>query len=127
MLRFERSRVYFDVVKLSRNKLREFDLPYELTRKSASELAQLIRSRAISSVEVVTEYFERIEKLNPSLNAVVTLAEDAIDRARAADIVLATMQKARRAGSLESSAMIAQRHAIRSRTPAIAVCPQRAC
>ena len=88
LLRFERSRVYFEVVKLSSNKLREFDLSYELTRKSASELAQLIRSRAISSVEVVTEYFERIEQINPSLNAVVTLADGAIDHARAADIAL---------------------------------------
>ena len=88
MLRFERSRVYFDVLKLSRNKLRESDLSYELTRKSVSELAELIRSRAISSVEVVAEHFERIEKLNPSLNAIVTLANDTIDRARAADIAL---------------------------------------
>jgi amidase len=51
-------------------------------------LAELIRSRAISSVEVVAEHLERIEQINPSLNAVVTLADDAVDRARAADIAL---------------------------------------
>ena len=51
-------------------------------------MAELIRSRAISSVEVVAEHFERIEQINPSLNAIVTLADDAIDYARAADIAL---------------------------------------
>ena len=48
----------------------------------------MIRSREISSVEVVAEHFERVEQINPSLNAIVTLADDAIDRARAADIAL---------------------------------------
>src|SRR5438105_5672055 len=60
----------------------------ELTTKSATELASLIRSREVSPVEVIDAHLRRIEQINPSLNAIVTLAEDAIDRARAADIAL---------------------------------------
>ncbi|HEX5707512.1 MAG TPA: amidase [Pyrinomonadaceae bacterium] len=57
-------------------------LSEELTRLSASRLAALIRRREVSPVEVVAAYLRRIEKLNPLLNAVVTLAPDAIERAR---------------------------------------------
>lgn len=53
----------------------------ELTAKSASELVALIRARAVSPVEVVEAHLRRIEQLNPKLNAIVTLAPDAIDRA----------------------------------------------
>jgi len=54
----------------------------ELTNKSATELVALIRARAVSPVEVVEAHLGRIEELNPSLNAIVTIAEDALDRAR---------------------------------------------
>ena len=47
-----------------------------LTRKSARELASLIRSRAISPVEVLDAHLTVIERLNPKLNAIVTLAAD---------------------------------------------------
>src|SRR2546422_4176032 len=60
----------------------------ELTTKSATELALLIRSREVSPVEVIDAHLRRIESINPSLNAIVTLANDAIDHARAADIAL---------------------------------------
>src|SRR5213080_4031764 len=60
----------------------------ELTTKSATELAALIRSREVSPVEVIDAHLRRIEQINPSVNAVVTLADDAIDRARASDIAL---------------------------------------
>src|SRR2546422_1012873 len=60
----------------------------ELTTKSATELALLIRSREVSPVEVIDAHLRRIESINPSLNAIVTLANDAIDHARAADITL---------------------------------------
>jgi Asp-tRNA(Asn)/Glu-tRNA(Gln) amidotransferase A subunit family amidase len=52
---------------------------------SAVKLAALIRSRGASPVEVVEAYLRRIERLNPSLNAVVTLAPDALERAREAE------------------------------------------
>jgi len=64
------------------------DLPEELTTKSATELAALIRSRAASSVEVVEAHLRRIEQVNPSLNAIVTLTVDAIEQARTADAEL---------------------------------------
>ena len=57
-----------------------------LTRKSARELASLIRSRAVSPVEVLDAHLAAIERLNPKLNAIVTLAADqARDAARAAE------------------------------------------
>jgi amidase len=57
----------------------------ELTAKSATELANLIRSRAVSPVEVVEAYLRRIERLNPALNAIVTLSPAVLDQARAAE------------------------------------------
>ncbi len=50
----------------------------------------MIRARTISPVEVVAAHWQRIERINPSLNAIVTLAPDALDRARAAESVLAS-------------------------------------
>jgi amidase len=56
-----------------------------LTRKSARELAQLMRNRAVSPAEVLDAHLSVIERLNPRLNAIVTLtAEKALDAARAA-------------------------------------------
>lgn len=57
----------------------------DLTAKSATELAAQIRTRRISAVEVVEAYLKRIGQVNPSLNAIVTVAADALDCARAAD------------------------------------------
>ncbi len=55
------------------------------TAKSATELASQIRTRRISAVEVVEAHLKRIEQVNPELNAIVTIANDALDRAREAD------------------------------------------
>jgi amidase len=49
---------------------------------SAAELARLIRARAASPVEVVEAHLLRVESVNARLNAVVTLAPDAPERAR---------------------------------------------
>ncbi|HEX8137785.1 MAG TPA: amidase [Pyrinomonadaceae bacterium] len=62
----------------------EGKLEEELTSSSASKLAHLIRAGTVSAVEVVEAHLRRIERLNPQLNAVVTLAPDALDRARQA-------------------------------------------
>lgn len=70
----------------------------ELTTVSASELARLIGARAVSPVEAVEAYLRRIEGLNPTLNAVVTLAHDALERARQAE---ATLSSGEAAGALE--------------------------
>ena len=57
-----------------------------LTRKSARELARLIRTRAVSPVEVLDAYLAVIEALNPKLNAIITLAaEQARDAAKRAE------------------------------------------
>jgi amidase len=57
----------------------------ELTRLSAARAAELIRGRELSPVELMKAYLHRIESLNPSLNAVVTLAADALAHAREAE------------------------------------------
>jgi Asp-tRNA(Asn)/Glu-tRNA(Gln) amidotransferase A subunit family amidase len=61
----------------------------ELTRLSAAELARRIRAREVSPVEAVEAYLRRVERLNPTLNAVVTLAPDALERAREAEAAAA--------------------------------------
>ena len=52
---------------------------------TATELSERIKTRALSPVEVVTAHLERIEAINPKLNAVVALADGAMDRAREAE------------------------------------------
>ncbi len=47
----------------------------------ATELARLIRERALSPVEVLDAHLARIEAVNPKVNAVVTLAADEARRA----------------------------------------------
>jgi Asp-tRNA(Asn)/Glu-tRNA(Gln) amidotransferase A subunit family amidase len=66
------------------------DEPDELTKKSATELVALIRSRTVSPVEVAEAHLKRIEELNPSLKAIVTVATDVIDRARDAEDAVVT-------------------------------------
>lgn len=62
----------------------------ELWRMSAIDLAEAIRSRQISSQEVIEAQLRRIEAVNPSINAVtVVLAEQALQAAKAADRVVA--------------------------------------
>ena len=51
----------------------------------ATELADRIRTKDLSPVEVMSAHLERIEAVNPKLNAIVTLADDAMDRARDAE------------------------------------------
>ena len=62
----------------------------ELFYASATTLARRIRDRELSSEEVVQAHLQRIEAVNPRLNAVVQLAgEQAVEDARAADAALA--------------------------------------
>jgi amidase len=57
-----------------------------LARKSARELAGLIRRRAVSPLEVLEAHIAAIELINPKLNAVVTVAaEQARQAAHAAE------------------------------------------
>ena len=57
----------------------------DLIRQSLETIAAMIRSREASPVEIVEAHLERIERLNPQLNAIVTLAPDAIESAREAE------------------------------------------
>jgi aspartyl-tRNA(Asn)/glutamyl-tRNA(Gln) amidotransferase subunit A len=51
----------------------------------ATKLAELIRTREVSPVEVVQAHLDRIEAINPKLNAIITVAGDALEAARAAE------------------------------------------
>lgn len=53
--------------------------------QDASSLAELIRTRQISPVEVMKAHLDRIETLNPEINAIVTVAENAVEAAKAAE------------------------------------------
>ena len=61
----------------------------ELTRLSAARAAELIRGGELSPVDLLKAYLQRIESLNPRLNAVVTLAADAAESAREAEAAVA--------------------------------------
>ena len=78
----------YESVKNTERAHRLIQLSDEITSKTATELAGLIRSRAVSPVEVIAAHLERVERINPTLNAIVTLADDALDLARAAEAEL---------------------------------------
>ena len=61
-------------------------LDSQLVDRSAVELAAMIRDRELSARELLTACLERIDAVNPHVNAVVTLVpEVAFDQATAAD------------------------------------------
>jgi amidase len=60
-----------------------------LTMRSATELARLVQGREISAHELIAATLAQIERVNPALNAVVTLNERALDDAHAIDARLA--------------------------------------
>ena len=60
-----------------------------LLRTSATQLALMIARREISSVALVQAHLDQIAKVNPIINAVVQIAPDAMERARAADAAIA--------------------------------------
>jgi len=62
----------------------------ELWALSATELAQRIKTRAVSSREVMQSHLERLDVVNPRINAIVDWrADEALTEADAADAVLA--------------------------------------
>jgi amidase len=62
----------------------------DICQLSAVELARLIRAKELSAREVVAAHLAQIERLNPGLNAIVTLvADQAMERAWLADEDLA--------------------------------------
>jgi amidase len=62
----------------------------ELWRMSATELAEAIRFKEVSSQEVIDAHLRRIEAVNPAVNAVtVVLCEQALEAAKVADRAVA--------------------------------------
>src|SRR5438046_608811 len=61
----------------------------DLLSKSLNEVVHLITSRALSSVDLTQTYLNRIEEANSSVNAIVTIAPDILERARHCDSELA--------------------------------------
>ncbi len=65
------------------------DDPAEIAFLPAAELGRLIRARQISSMELTELYLERLVRLDPQLECVITLTEErAFDQARKADVEL---------------------------------------
>ncbi len=65
-------------------------MPTNICHLSASEMARLIRAKELSAGDVMRAHLAQIERINPSVNAIVTLAaEQAMERAAAADERLA--------------------------------------
>lgn len=57
----------------------------ELFYQDATKLAELIRAKEVSPVEVMRAHLDRIQEVNPRVNAVVTVADDALQAAKAAE------------------------------------------
>ena len=65
-------------------------LNIEFCFKTAVEIAELIRNKEVSAVEVMEAHLQQIEAQNPQVNAIITLLPDlAMEKARAADAELA--------------------------------------
>jgi len=57
----------------------------EIILSDATKLAELIRTKEVSPVEVVQAHLDRIAAVNPKINAIVTLADGALKAAKAAE------------------------------------------
>jgi aspartyl-tRNA(Asn)/glutamyl-tRNA(Gln) amidotransferase subunit A len=57
----------------------------DIIYSDATKLAELIRTKEVSPVEVVRAHLDRIEAVNPKINAIVTLADGALEAAKAAE------------------------------------------
>lgn len=61
----------------------------DLSLESMTTLAALIGNRKVSPVEVLQAHLDRTNQINPRLNAIVTLAPDAMDQAKEAEAAVA--------------------------------------
>ncbi len=60
----------------------------DIVFSDATQLAALIRSRQVSPIEVMQAHLDRIAAVDPKINAIVTVAERALDDARAAEAAI---------------------------------------
>ena len=51
----------------------------------ASRIAELVANRELSPVEVLQTHLDRIAEVNPKVNAIVTMADGALDAAKKAE------------------------------------------
>ena len=58
----------------------------ELIYQDATKLAELIRTKEVSPVEVVQAHLERIAAVDPKVNAIVTIADSALAHAKTAEM-----------------------------------------
>ena len=61
----------------------------EISELSATQIAQLVASFELSPVEVVNTALEQVDRYNPTLNAIVTINDRALDDARRLESALA--------------------------------------
>jgi aspartyl-tRNA(Asn)/glutamyl-tRNA(Gln) amidotransferase subunit A len=57
----------------------------DIIYSDATKLAKLIRTGEVSPVEVVQAHLDRIQSVNPRINAIVTVADGALEAAKAAE------------------------------------------
>ena len=60
----------------------------EICYLDATELSAAIRDKIFSSQEVVQAFLQRIEQVNPIINALIAFPNDVLQSARDADIAL---------------------------------------
>src|ERR1700753_3918552 len=56
-----------------------------IIQMDASRIAELVANRELSPVEVMQAHLDRIAEVNPRINAIVTMADGALDAARKAE------------------------------------------
>ena len=61
----------------------------EICYADAVELGEMIRAKQLSPVEVVQAHLDRIESINPRINAIVQMVPGALERAREAEDAIA--------------------------------------
>jgi aspartyl-tRNA(Asn)/glutamyl-tRNA(Gln) amidotransferase subunit A len=65
----------------------------EIIHQDATKLAELIRTREVSPVEVVQAHLDRIDAVDPKINAIVTVADNALEAAKAAEAAVLSGEK----------------------------------
>jgi aspartyl-tRNA(Asn)/glutamyl-tRNA(Gln) amidotransferase subunit A len=65
----------------------------DLTYSDATRLAELIRNKEVSPVEIMQAHLDRITALNPRLNAIVTVSDGALASAQAAEAAVMAGKK----------------------------------
>ena len=57
----------------------------EIIHVDATRMAEVVAKREVSPVEIVQAHLDRIAEVNPKVNAIVTMADGALDAAKKAE------------------------------------------